>query len=543
MPLSSSHHGPIGAFAVGETPAGFAPAELAEAARRCREAAFIVEGEGGAVGVAFEGALAASGAPLLGVLPPLYPEWLGDRSFSEVHGARLPYVVGEMANGIATAQMVIAAARHGMLGFFGAAGLTEERVARGLNEIEAALRPSGLPYGSNLIHSPHEPALEASIVALYLARGVTRVSASAYMELTPMVVRFAVSGLRRAGDGRVLRQNYLFAKVSRPEVAARFLEPAPAAILDALLARGEISAEEAALAAQIPVASDLTVEADSGGHTDNQALTVVLPTVLALRDEIARARGYAEPIRVGAAGGLGTPGAIAAAFSMGAAYVLTGSVNQAAVESGLSPRGKALLAEVRAGDVTMAPAADMFELGVKVQVLRRGTMFAARAQRLYEAYRLHESLDAIPSEERARIEREILKAPIEQVVRATHDYFLSRAPEENERAARDPKHKMALVFRAYLGQASKWAIAGDEGRALDFQIWCGPAMAAFNAWAAGSFLEPLEARTVGQIGLNLMEGAAVLTRAQQLRSYGVALPDDAFHFAPRPLELAGQETG
>ena len=134
-----------------------------------------------------------------------------------------------------------------------------------------------------------------------------------------------------------------------------------------------------------------------------------------------------------------------------------------------------------------------------------------------------------------------MKAPIEQVERATHDYFLSRAPEENERAARDPKHKMALVFRAYLGQASKWAIAGDEARALDFQIWCGPAMAAFNAWAAGSFLEPLPARTVGQIGLNLMEGAAVLTRAQQLRSYGVAMPDDAFTFTPRPLELAGQE--
>ena len=541
MPLSSSQHGPIGAFALGAALPSFAPSELVAAARRCRETAFIVRGEDGAVGVAFEGALAPSGAPLLGVLPPLYPEWLGDRSFGEVHGSRLPYVVGEMANGIATAEMVIAAARHGMLGFFGAAGLTTERVAKALGELEAALGPSGLPYGSNLIHSPHEPALEAAIVALYLARGVTRVSASAYMELTPMVVRYAAAGLRRAHDGRVLRKNYVFAKVSRPEVAARFLEPAPAAMLSALVARGELTAEEASCAAEISVASDLTVEADSGGHTDNQALTVVLPTVLALRDQIVRARGYAEPIRVGAAGGLGTPGAIAGAFSMGAAYVLTGSVNQAAVESGLSSRGKALLAEVRAGDVTMAPAADMFELGVKVQVLRRGTMFAARAQRLYEAYRLHEGLDRIPAAERERIEREILKAPIEQVERATHDYFLSRAPEENERAARDPKHKMALVFRAYLGQASKWAIAGDEARALDFQIWCGPAMAAFNAWAAGSFLEPLPARTVGQIGLNLMEGAAVLTRAQQLRSYGMAMPDDAFTFTPRPLELAGQE--
>ena len=38
---------------------------------------------------------------VLASLPPLYPEWLGDRSFDEVHGLRFPYVAGAMANGIA----------------------------------------------------------------------------------------------------------------------------------------------------------------------------------------------------------------------------------------------------------------------------------------------------------------------------------------------------------------------------------------------------------------------------------------------------------
>ena len=45
-------------------------------------------------------------------LPPLYPEWLGDRSFGEVHGVRFPYVVGEMANGLTTARMVVAVTRR-----------------------------------------------------------------------------------------------------------------------------------------------------------------------------------------------------------------------------------------------------------------------------------------------------------------------------------------------------------------------------------------------------------------------------------------------
>ena len=95
---------------------------------------------------------------------------------------------------------------------------------------------------------------------------------------------------------------------------------------------------------------------------------------------------------------------------------------------------------------------------------------------------------------------------------------------------------MALCFRWYLGLSSRWAIAGDAQRKLDYQIWCGPAMGAFNDWVKGSFLEPPASRTVVQIARNLMEGAAVITRAHQLRTYGVPVPTTAFRFAPRPLE-------
>jgi hypothetical protein len=94
---------------------------------------------------------------------------------------------------------------------------------------------------------------------------------------------------------------------------------------------------------------------------------------------------------------------------------------------------------------------------------------------------------------------------------------------------------MALVFRWYLGLSSRWAIAGDARRGMDYQIWCGPAMAAFNVWVQGSFLEAPEQRSAVQIALNLLEGAAVVTRAHQLRTYGAPLPTRAFSFSPRPL--------
>ena len=46
----------------------------------------------------------------------------------------------------------------------------------------------------------------------------------------------------------------------------------------------------------------------------------------------------------------------------------------------------------------------------------------------------------------------------------------------------EAKHRMALVFRWYLGKSSRWAISGESARRADYQIWCGPAMGAFNAW-------------------------------------------------------------
>jgi trans-AT polyketide synthase/acyltransferase/oxidoreductase domain-containing protein len=533
---------PIGVWKPGSAHPTFTATEVNAAVRAFREPTHVLmDPSTGRLGVGRGGtpqiAAGPNGTPtfpLLATLPPLYPEWLGDRSFCETHGTRFPYLTGAMANGIATPAIVIEMARAGMMGFLGSAGLTHARISERLDEIERALRGTRWPWGANLIHSPNEPDLEKGTVELFLQRGVTRVEASAYMGLNPMVVRYAYTGVRRLPDGSIARKNHVFAKISRPEVARRFMAPAPAEILDGLVARGELTAEEAQLARLLPVAEDVTVESDSGGHTDNRPLGALFPLILQERDELVQKHG--RPIRVGAAGGLGTPSAVAAAFQLGAAYVLTGSINQGCVESGLSPYGKQLLAQAGLADVVMAPAADMFELGVQVQVLKRGTMFGARAQRLYDVYQAHGGLEEIPADEKKRLETEIFQAPLEEIWRETAEFFRARDPRELARAEREPKHRMALVFRWYLGLSSKWAIAGDDKRKMDFQIWCGPAMGAFNRWAKGSFLEAPEQRTVVQVALNLLEGASAITRAQQLRSHGVPVPNEAFQFVPRKLQ-------
>ena len=166
---------------------------------------------------------------------------------------------------------------------------------------------------------------------------------------------------------------------------------------------------------------------------------------------------------------------------------------------------------------------------------RRGTLFANRAKKLYELYRAHASLEDIRGADRGRLEQDILRSSLSEAWTSTQSYWRARDPREIDKAAADPKHKMALVFRSYLGQASRWAIAGDLDRKVDYQIWCGPAMGAFNAWTAGSFLASPDQRGVVQVARNLIEGAAALTRAQQLRSAGVPMPAAAFDFRPRLL--------
>ncbi len=516
----------------------FSPAEILAVSQSFREPVHVVvDPNAGSIGVTQGGTIARSsdgGLPLLASLPATYPEWLGDRSFGEVHGVRFPYVAGAMANGIASTRLVIAMARGGCLGFFGSAGLSPGRVEASIVELTRELGDRH-SWGANLIHSPNEPALENAVVDLYLRHGVRKVSAAAYMALTPAIVRYAYKGVRRGADGRIERPHHVFAKISRPETARHFLEPAPAKILDGLVASGGLTAAEAELARGLPVAEDITVESDSGGHTDNRPLTALFPTIARLRDDIAAQRRYARPIRVGAAGGLGTPASVAAAFGLGAAYVVTGSVNQGAVESGLDPEGKVMLAQAGIADVTMAPAADMFEQGVEVQVLSRGTMFAARARKLYELYRAAPSWESIAPADQKRVERDLLRQSFAEAWASTHAFWAERDPEQNRQAEADPKHKMALVFRSYLGRSSRWAIDGAQERRLDYQIWCGPAMGAFNAWAKGSVLEAPENRSAVQIAHNFLEGATAITRAAQLRSFGVPVPAQAFDFRPRRI--------
>jgi len=484
-------------------------------------------------GVGQFGVEQGEGLPMWGYAPPFPPEQFGDPEFCHDLGIRYPYLGGSMAKGISSTDIVEELGRAGMLGFFGAAGLPLQDVESTVDRLSHSL--GEIPYGFNLIHSPYEQELEKELANLYIRKGVRIVEASAFLDLTLPLVRYRLHGIHRQPDGAIVTPNRIIAKVSREEMATKFLSPPPENFLRELLAGGEINPEQAKLAARIPMSQEITAEADSGGHTDNRPAIALFPTILSMARRLEAKHGYNRKLRIGLAGGISTPASAAAAFAMGAAYVMTGSVNQACVESGTSEEVREMLAETRQADVTMAPSADMFEMGVTVQVLKRGTMFPMRAAKLYEIYRAFASLEDIPLIDREKLEKNIFHAPFSDIWRQTHAYFLIRDPGQAERGERDPKHRMALVFRWYLGQAAHWAKCGETSRRIDYQVWCGPAMGAFNEWAAGSPLESPAQRKVVTVALNILFGASVITRANFLRCQGITLPAEAM--AAEPLEL------
>lgn len=435
------------------------------------------------------------------------PEALGSADFRADHRVRYAYVAGAMYKAIASVPLVIRMGRAGLLSYYGTGGVRPDGVSAAIDEIQHALGPDGV-YGMNLLASLERPRREEQTVELFLRRGIRRIEASAFVQPSRSLVRYRLTGVRRGRDGAVRVPNLVLGKTSRPEVANTFFSPPPRHLVDALREAGQLTEEEAALAAEVPMADDVCVEADSGGHTDQRQMVTLLPDIVRLRDRVAaQAAGHRRPIRVGVAGGIGAPEGVAAAFILGADFVLTGSINQCTAEAGTSPEVKDLLERAGVQDTTMVPAGDMLEIGARAQVLRKGLFFPARANKLYDLYRRHDSLDDLAPATCAQLEK-FFRLALDEVWAQTREYLTNNDPSELERAERDPKHKMALVFKWYFVQATRYAMSGAPDLHTDYQVACGPAMGALNTLLEGTPHQHWRERHVDELAEFLMTGAA-----------------------------------
>ncbi|MDQ1354323.1 MAG: trans-AT polyketide synthase, acyltransferase and oxidoreductase domain, partial [Acidobacteriota bacterium] len=431
---------------------------------------------------------------------------LGSKEFKQDYHLAYAYLAGGMYKGIASKEMVVKMGKAGLLSFFGTGGLEFSEIETAIQHIQQELN-NGQPYGMNLVSNLLDPVNEEKLVDLFLKYHIRTIEAAAFLTMTPALVKYRAAGLKKSASGEISVGNKIIAKVSRPEVAEQFLSPAPERIVNKLLEAGKVTSEQADILKKIPMADDLIVEADSGGHTDQRMPYALMPAMLKLRDEIMKKYNYSKSIRVGAAGGIGAPEAAAAAFIMGADFIVTGSINQCTVEAGTSNAVKDLLQDINVQDTDYAPAGDLFELGAKVQVLRRGVFFPARANKLYDLYRHYNSIDEIDEKTKNQLREKYFKRSFDEVYREVKSFY---PPQEIDKAEQNPKYKMALIFRWYFGYSTRLALSGDETDKVNYQVQCGPALGAFNQWVKGTPLENWRNRHVDEIGLKLVQETAEL---------------------------------
>ncbi|HWU87823.1 MAG TPA: ACP S-malonyltransferase [Kofleriaceae bacterium] len=430
---------------------------------------------------------------------------LGSAAFREAYRVRYAYAAASLGHGVSSPELVIRLGNAGLLGYLGTQGLTVEAVETAIRQIQGGLS-GGKSYGVSLSPDLEGHRVEDALVNRYLALGVPHVEATSYLQITPALVRFRVQGARRDAKGRAIAARCVLARVAHAEVARAFMSPAPEAILYQLRDQGRLTADEAALARELPLSDDLCAHADTIAGTEPVAGALLLPTMRRLRDQVMADHRYPTPIRVGLSGEIGAPEAAAAAFLLGADFVVTDTINQCTVEAATSERAKDLLQAAGIYDTAYAPELHLFEMGARVRVLKRGALFAARATRLHDLYRHHGSLEELDPRTRESVEARYFKRSLDEVWSGAR---AGLPADESAAVEHDPRRRMAAVFRQYLRRGAELARTGHPDQ-TDYLIACGPAMGAFNQWVHGTPLEDWRHRHVDDIATRLMEATAAL---------------------------------
>lgn len=232
----------------------------------------------------------------------LTAEDFGDREFKETYGVSYAIYGGDTASSDA----VISFGKAGCVAAYDPEDRSAQALSQEIDNMKAALGEK--PF---LVKVDHETDMD--LVRLLLDKGVRGVVASAFAAPSEALVYFRIKGLREE-EGRIIVPHKIMAEGSGEDAMKNFVSPPAPEIVTALVKAGYITAEEAALAAKIPMADDLTVEADFSA----------LPAKADLVDRLQSEFGYQQKVRVGVAGGIDSGTGCLGAFEMGAAYVGSG---------------------------------------------------------------------------------------------------------------------------------------------------------------------------------------------------------------------------
>ena len=195
-------------------------------------------------------------------------------------------------------------------------------------------------------------------------------------------------------------------------------------------------------------------------------------------------------------------------FALDADFIMTGSINQCTLEAGTSRIVKNMLCGLEVQDTDYAPAGDMLEYGSQVQVVKKGTFFTGRANKLYDIYKHHDSIEDIEEEVKEQLECSIYKTKLENILEEEKTYYKANSEKDYQRMIVDKKFQLLVVIQWYFRNSTKFAIEGIQERKIDYQIQCGKSLGAFNDWVKSTEYSLLNNRKVVDINRYIMKETA-----------------------------------
>lgn len=403
---------------------------------------------------------------------------------------RLPYLVDALPYGVSGPAMLRRLASAGMLGFLGTFGVPIAAVTADVREFATGDRGR---WGIELPAERLDPARARAVVSLAMDAGVTHAVAPGWAGVSPEIVRW-----RFARQGASPRR--LLVRVTAGRQAEAFFRAAPAETVTRMVRSGQLDPAEAEDARRLPVATGICVQQAPDGGVP---VSLLLPVVRAARDAAGSGApgsgtGLTQPVPVGV-GGIGTPEDIAAALLLGADFLVTGVINACSPQARTSQAVRELLSTVELADAVLAPSAELFRFGGRAHLLRKSTLFPARAARLHDLQLAGATPATLPAATRRMLESDCFGQPLDEVL----------ADLPGQRDAPD----MADLLARYFDLGTRAALDGRSGQQLNWHVPCGPEMGAFNLAAAGLGLADWRTRDVDVLARRLMAaGARLLDR-------------------------------
>jgi PfaD family protein len=450
---------------------------------------------------------------------------LGSSQFKEAHQLKFAYGVTPFEREVCTVDMVSKLLCDGYLAFAPTDFLTIDEISEKICQLRqgADSKAIGLGYRFHAYNNDYEQKR----MALAIEEDISRIYISGYLRASKSMIHYRVKGMKKRPDGAIEVPHSIFARVTDSAIALYFASPPPADILDELLSEGLITSEEADLGSKMPISQDLIVEPELNKGGLKQDLFSLYPSVKAeLRAKMVSRNA---PVRVGVSGEIATPEAVAAAFRMGADFVLTGLVNSLTVEAGGSLKRRNLLFKTTSTDVTYAPSYEFLDSELPVTVTRFGTMFATKAKRMEDILRTTVSFSGLSESDRQFMEKNVFQKSLAEAYESSIEFCKKWWPDQVKSSSSD-KVKAAMLMKHWLFTTTQMAFDGIDNRELDYQVRADGGIVAFNKWRIGSVFDDEDKLSVIQLSKNLMEGALVISRMRSLREMGVDILPEAIYW-------------